>query len=287
MPDSWTLVTPTGTLALNPTFAAARYEPGSVATPGAERRDNRATYQRSGDGLRTPGPLTLRGSVWRDDHDHAAILTELETIRTAVATCTQVIRTTSAGTYTYDRLAGGPPPVITPDGLTGWHVTIDLWPGEAAPSFVPSGGGGDVQVLAASVLLVDEAAGVFTIAIPEAPHPPGTLLLLALGIDWWEPTITAAPGLTNLNGQGDTAPLASGAMVVWAFRRILDGSETQLTLTTGTGLYGSAHVTVLIGAGIADVRVATVDSTSPTLPGVATATGKQVFMGSFSEYINI
>lgn len=138
MPDAWTLNTPAGPHALNPTFAAPKYEPGSVAGPGVLRRDDRATYQRSGDGLPTPGPLTLTGRVWRDDQNHALMLQELEAITTAAATCTSITRANNFGRYVYDGLAGGATPEITPDGLGGWIVKLDLWPGRAEPTFLPS-----------------------------------------------------------------------------------------------------------------------------------------------------
>lgn len=138
MPDAWTLDTPGGPYTLNPTFSAPKYQPGSVSGPGALRRDDRNTYQRSGDGLATPGPLTLIGRVWRDDQDQALMLQELEAIRAAVATCTTVTRSNNAGEYVYDSLAGGAAPEITPDGLGGWNVLIELWPGRAEPTHLPS-----------------------------------------------------------------------------------------------------------------------------------------------------
>src|SRR5690606_18871482 len=48
-----------------------------------------------------------------------------------------VTRITSVGAYVYSDLAGGPPPVLTPDGFGGWQVEIELWPGRAEPAFVP------------------------------------------------------------------------------------------------------------------------------------------------------
>lgn len=137
MADSWTLVTPDGVVALNRSFSAPQYEPGGVDANAAVRRDGRVTYQRSGDGLRTPGPLRLRGRVWSDAQDIPSMVAELEEIQEAVGACTSVIRTTSAGTYTYEQLAGGPPPEVTPDGLGGFEVNIELWPGRAMPTFIP------------------------------------------------------------------------------------------------------------------------------------------------------
>lgn len=139
MPDSWTLDTPDGPYVLNQSFTAPKYQPGGVAGPGALRRDDRNTYQRSGDGLATPGPLTLIGRVWRDDQDQALMLQELEAIRAAVATCTAVTRSNNAGEYVYDNLAGGATPEVTPDGLGGWVVKLELWPGRAEPTFIPGG----------------------------------------------------------------------------------------------------------------------------------------------------
>lgn len=139
MPDTWTLVTPTGNYTLNRTFHAPRYQPGGVDTNAALRREARTAYQRTGDGLPTPGPLVLRGRVWNDARDIAALVDELEAIQEAAATCIQVVRTTDAGRYVYDDLAGGPPPEVTPDGLGGWEVTLELWPGRALPTFVPPG----------------------------------------------------------------------------------------------------------------------------------------------------
>src|SRR5690606_28632062 len=137
MPDTWTLVTPVGDFTLNQTFHAPKYQPGGVDTNAALRRDGRTTYQRSGDGLATPGPLRLVGRVWRDDQSIPGILDELDAIQEAVAACIQVTRITSVGAYVYSDLAGGPPPVLTPDGFGGWQVEIELWPGRAEPAFVP------------------------------------------------------------------------------------------------------------------------------------------------------
>lgn len=136
MPDSWTLDTPDGPYVLNQSFTSPKYEPGGIAGPGVLRRDDRTAYQRSGDGLRTPGTLTLIGRVWRDDHNHALMVSELNAIRDAVSACTSVTRTNNAGTYTYDHLAGGATPEITPDGLGGWLVKLNLWPGRPDAIYV-------------------------------------------------------------------------------------------------------------------------------------------------------
>jgi hypothetical protein len=137
MADRWTLVTPSGVLLLNSSFSAPRLHPGGVDTNAALRRDARNNTQRTGDGLRTPGPLTLRGRVWRDDQDVPAIVDELNDIQDAVASTIEVRRQNDTGTFTYSSLAGGPPPAITPDGLGGWVVEIELWPGRAEPTFIP------------------------------------------------------------------------------------------------------------------------------------------------------
>lgn len=140
MADSWTLTTPSGPYTLNASFSAPKYQAGGVGPPGALRRDDRNTYQRSGDGLPTPGALTLTGRVWRDDQNAALIVTELNAIKEAVAACSEVVRTTAGGTYTYSGIAGGPTPEVTPDGLGGWLVTIELWPARANATFIPASG---------------------------------------------------------------------------------------------------------------------------------------------------
>lgn len=136
MPDTWTLVTPAGPYVLNPTFAAPKYRPGGVDTNALQARPGGA-FARVGDGLPTPGPLTLTGRVWRDDRDQAAIANELSGVRAAVRACTAVTRSNRGGTYAYEGIAGGPPPEVTPDGHGGWFVTIELWPGRAEPTWLP------------------------------------------------------------------------------------------------------------------------------------------------------
>lgn len=137
MADRWTLRTPTGDVQLNATFSAPKYQAGGVDRGAALRRDGRGTFQRSGDGLATPGPLRLIGRVWNDAQDIGQMLDELDSIREAVAACIEVVRATGAGTFVYGQLAGGPPPAITPDGLGGFQVEIELWPGRAEPTYVP------------------------------------------------------------------------------------------------------------------------------------------------------
>lgn len=184
MPDTWTLVTPTGNYTLNRTFHAPKYQPGGVDTNAALRRDGRATYQRSGDGLLTPGPLVLRGRVWDDARDIAALVDELETIQEAAATCIQVVRTTDAGRYVYDDLAGGPPPEVTPDGLGGWEVTLELWPGRALPTFVPPGFTNEWQHYrqsssagAWSDSITDDLLSVFTTTAPQGDESSNPQML--------------------------------------------------------------------------------------------------------------
>lgn len=137
MADRWTLRTPTGDVQLNSTFSTPQYQPGGVDRGAALRRDGRGTFQRSGDGLATPGALRLTGRVWGDSQSIPAMLDELDDIREAVAACSEVRRVTSGGTYVYSQLAGGPPPAITPDGLGGFQVEIELWPGRAEPTLLP------------------------------------------------------------------------------------------------------------------------------------------------------
>src|SRR5690606_17165249 len=60
-------------------------------------------------------------------------------------------RVNDAGTFVYRDLAGGPHPEVTPDGLGGWEVTIELWPGRAEPVVLPSGGTPIIDRLAIDV----------------------------------------------------------------------------------------------------------------------------------------
>ncbi len=191
MADSWRLVTPTGSYDLNPSFSAPKYQAGGVATPGALRRDERSAYQRSGDGLATPGPLRLNGRVWRDTQDIPEMVSELNAIRAAVATCTQVVRTNSAGTYTYGDLAGGPTPAVTPDGLGGFEVAIELWPGRAEATFVPSAGPPECEpgwiypgdLSAPAQLPSGQATGYYVV------HK-GRLYIISGGAEGWELSTT-------------------------------------------------------------------------------------------------
>src|SRR5690606_25463771 len=118
--DRWTLKTPAGDVELNETFHAVTLTPGGVDAGGLLRRGRDRAYQRSGAGMRTPGPLRLRGLVWDDSRDVAAIRSALSELRDAVAACTEVVRVNGFAEYHYENLAGGPTPVVTPDGLGGY-----------------------------------------------------------------------------------------------------------------------------------------------------------------------
>lgn len=176
MPDRWTLRTPSGDVQLNASFSAPQYQPGGVDRGAAMRRDGRATYQRSGDGLPTPGPLRLNGRVWSDAQTIPAMLDELDDIRDAVNACTDVVRETSGGTYTYSQLAGGPPPAITPDGLGGFQVEIELWPGRPNPTFLPPG-----VTLVGGSLNAYESTDNIEVALPSGLEPGDTLVVFTLG----------------------------------------------------------------------------------------------------------
>lgn len=294
MPDKWTLITSAGEYELNTTFSAPQYEAGGVSTPGIIRHDNRSTFQRTGDGLRTPGPLTLTGKVWRDNQNIPSMVTELNNIRDAVATCTSVTRTNNAGVWTYPDLAGGPTPEITPDGLGGWNVTIELWPGRAEPTFIPDGDGpgpgpgpgpdpdDPLGILAADVRLA-HAPESDLIPIPGAPHPPGSLLIAAfISPNYLPDIVSTEPELTNLNNEGNYEPLdGTDWMQTWAFRRTLTGAETTIQVITDGPLEFTAHLVVIDGTGIADVAAS---NSRATPPGTATAAGTQLFMGALFEF---
>lgn len=214
MPDAWTLVTPAGPYELNPSFTAPQYEPGGVSGPGALRRDDRATYQRSGDGLRTPGALTLVGRVWRDDHNHALMVSELNAIRAAVAACTSVTRVNNAGTYTYDRLAGGATPEITPDGLGGWMVRLDLWPGRAEPTFAPRLPGGPIPARGFDWVSTGSTSNP-TLAVTVPPGQVGDLILLFVRVHSNQPQtelLTVTPSDTGWVPAGEI--VSQGARII-------------------------------------------------------------------------
>lgn len=147
MADRWTLKTPAGDVELNETFHAVTLTPGGVDGGGLLRRGRDRAYQRSGDGMRTPGPLRLRGLVWDDSRDVAVIRSTLTELRDAVAACTEVVRVNGFAEYHYDNLAGGPTPVVTPDGLGGYVVELELWPGRGDVTEVPITSGDDAVVL--------------------------------------------------------------------------------------------------------------------------------------------
>lgn len=136
MADRWILETSIEAYELNPTFAAQTLHAGGVDT-SAVQRNQAGSLTRAGDGLRTPGPLTLTGRVWRDDRDTQATVLELEQIQAAVTDCIRVVRRNTAGSFIYDSISGGPVPEVHADGLGGWRVVIELWPAEPEPTFLP------------------------------------------------------------------------------------------------------------------------------------------------------
>lgn len=135
MLDSWSIITPTGRVTLNPSFHSPTWEPGDVSGPGAHRRDELGAYTRAGDGLRSPGPLVIEGFVWSDAQDEFAIVEELNEIRVAALTGITAVRSNAAGDWVFDNLSGGPEPEVLPDGEGGWSVTINLWPARPTPEF--------------------------------------------------------------------------------------------------------------------------------------------------------
>lgn len=288
MADQWKLVTPTGDVQLNASFSAPQYEPGGVDRGAARRRDGLTTYQRVGDGLRTPGPLRLNGRVWDDSLNITAMLDELDEIKEAVAACTQVVRTTTAGTYTYDRLAGGPPPEVTPDGLGGFEVKIELWPGRAAATFVPTAA--PVDLLAASVAFesFQSGASTRTITVPGGASA-GQLLIAAFYAG--AGSITSVPaGFVNLNGLGDLAAIdADGDYKVFAFRKAVTSPLSTFDVDV-SGFYGLAYCAVLGGEGMntADVSATIVRNTDSGEPvgvtGTASVGGKQIFIGAVTSF---
>ena len=287
MADRWTLRTPAGDYSLNASFAARTYHPGGVDTSAAFRRDGRRAYQRSGDGLRTPGPLVLHGRVWRDDMDAAQIVAELNDIRDAVAACIEVVRTTTAGTYTYGQLAGGPTPEVTPDGLGGWVVVIELWPGRATATFVPTTE--PVDLLAAGVEFFNFSSGSRTInvAVPGGTAPAGSLIILAI---YGSGTITNGYDAVNLNGAGNLSPLATqSGLAGWAFRVPVASDVSSLPLDVSSW-YGYTHTVVVSGQGMttADLAYAiagnTPANTSVGVTGTATKAGLQIFIGDITSF---
>ena len=243
MPDTWTLVTPTGNYTLNRTFHAPKYQPGGVDTNAALRRDGRTTYQRSGDGLPTPGPLVLRGRVWNDARDIAALIDELEAIQEAAATCIEVIRVTDAGRYVYDDLSGGPPPEVVPDGLGGWEVTLELWPGRAAPAFVPTPKGGEYV---GGTSATSTGSDDIEILIPEEAQFGDELYLFAASrasmtppADWSDP-----PGWERVGGRQEIPTVSAG--VVWRRTAQAGDATTPITLSSTAPLAHALAICVAV-----------------------------------------
>lgn len=170
MADRWVLINSTGVrYELNPTFSAPQYEAGSIDTDAARRWDGARAWQRSGDGLRTPGPFTLTGFVWNDPRDPSAAWTELDAIQAAVDFCTRVERRDSRTISIYEDLAGGPTIEVLPDGAGGYAVTIRLWPSRAEATVVPYEGHLAPLAFAAGV---DEVGNdKVTLDFESAPQP--------------------------------------------------------------------------------------------------------------------
>lgn len=285
MADTWTLNTPGGNLTLNPSFAAVAYQPGGVDGNAIRRRDDRVTPQRSGDGLRTPGALRLYGKVWSDAQTIPLLLDELDDIREAVAACTSVVRATTAGTFTYDDLAGGPPPEVTPDGLGGFDVRIELWPGRAAATFAPVGG--SVSLLAAGVQFHTFDGGVRTleVAVPGGAAPSGSLIVMGV---YGSGSIDDAPGWTSL-GSGYAPMESRSGQNLWAFRQVV-GSPVSNVYIDLDNYYGLTHTAVLIGDNLvtADLVHASVSGLGSSTPlgitGTATRAGIQLLLGDVTSF---
>lgn len=237
MADIWELVTPTGSYTLNPTFSAPQYQPGGGDTNALLRREGRDAFQRAGDGLPTPGPLRLTGRVWRDDRDTALIVTELNAIRDAVMTCTEVARVTPAGTYRYTNLAGGPSPAVTPDGLGGWVVEIEVWPGRAEPAFVPAQEWSDPTTLVQhqSIEWSSGLGGVFgfefltsvtmrVMALRAAFAGPGTVTVYLAALPFTEALVSAEVPAGDSGWAAvpvDPVTLPPGAYMLWVDTHIV------------------------------------------------------------------
>lgn len=287
MPDRWTLKTPDGDYQLNASFAARQYHPGGVDTAAALRRDDRTAYQRSGDGLRTPGPLVLFGRVWRDDMDVPEIVGELNDIRDAVAATTDVVRTTSAGTYTYSGLSGGPTPEVTPDGLGGWQVVIELWPQRAAATFVPTTDPIDILAAGVEFFNFSSSARTINVSMPGGTAPAGSLVILGV---YGSGTITNGYDAVNLNGDGNLNPLAtSSGQAGWAFRVPITSDVSSLPLDVSSW-YGYTHTVIVSGQGMTTADLAhaiagnTPANTSVGVTGTATKAGLQIFIGDITSF---
>lgn len=283
MPDAWTLVTPGGSYGLNASFAAVAYQPGGVDGNAILRRDERLAPQRSGDGARTPGPLRLYGRVWNDAHDIGALRDELDDIIEAVAACVEVVRTTSVATYTYSSLAGGPPPEVTPDGLGGFEVRIELWPGRAAATYAPVGGLVVMSAAAVELFTWDSGSRTLNISMPGGAAPATALVILAI---YSVGSIDAVPGFTQIGSD----PLESRSGIdMRLYRRALAAPSTGFTVDV-SNFAGITHTAVLLGEGLVttDLAVVSVQNldtvTALTVSGAATAGGRQLVIGDITGF---
>lgn len=139
--DRWILVLPDSQLELNWSFSAPQLEPGGVDSTALFRLPGSNTAHRSGDGMRTPGPFRLVGKVWNDAQDARVNRAELNAIRDAVRAATSLLRDTPAGQYWYSGFQGGPLPAVTPDGLGGYNVELEVWPARAEVIQLPISNG--------------------------------------------------------------------------------------------------------------------------------------------------
>lgn len=138
MSDRWAIVHATGEYLLNETFhPTGSLYPGAAPTSGAVRHASSGAYIRVGDGLRSPGPMKLTGRLCSDARDWASLRAELMDLEAAVRTSTALVRTNPNYEYTYANLAGGPTIEVIPDGLSGYIVRLEFWPGRAEVVAVP------------------------------------------------------------------------------------------------------------------------------------------------------
>lgn len=195
----WLIVTADGELELNATFHAVNLLPGDVDTNALWRQPGQRAYQRSGDGLRTPGPFILRGNVWRDDGDRDALRTQLQALTEATTTAATVVRLTPSAEYWYGALGGGPNPAITPDGLGGYQVELEFWPARPEPVTVPpSQFRARVSQRVPSSTYFGE---VFTAPGPVVLNNPGSVIADLLGRNW-ALIVDRANGIVRLSGEG-------------------------------------------------------------------------------------
>lgn len=144
MSDHWIIIHPGGEYHLNPTFhPAGSLYPGAAPTSAAVRHASTGGFVRVGDGLRTPGPMALTGRLWSDARDWAALRAELADLEAAVRVSTALVRINPNYEYTYANLAGGPTIEVQPDGLSGYIVRLEFWPGKANVTNVPVLSGAD------------------------------------------------------------------------------------------------------------------------------------------------